>query len=96
MKDSDKPPSFWHELWGITRVMLAVIAAGLTLVTAVMFLADAEHHPIRAVVVLYSIVLVVMIGGTAWWSYKSKRRDWERREKFIGDMEAARRGEQQQ
>jgi hypothetical protein len=44
----------------------------------VFWLADAEHHPVRAVIVLYGAVIVIMVGGMAWASYRWKRRDWER------------------
>jgi hypothetical protein len=59
---------------------------------AVFWLAGAEHHPVRAVIVLYSAVIVIMVGGVAWASYRWKRRDWERQQKSMADMEAARKG----
>ena len=92
MSDIDRAPSFRSELWGITRIMIAVIGGGLLLTAAVLWLADAEHHPLRAVVVLYSIILAVTIGGVAWWGYRQKRREWEKRQAFKAEMEAIRRG----
>jgi hypothetical protein len=89
MSDSrgeDKPPTYAGELWALTRILLVVLAG-----VAILFggAASLNHFfgPVVAMFVLYAVFLAAMVAVPAWWSYKSKLRDWESRRKFEQDME---------
>jgi hypothetical protein len=63
---NNRPPSFWREIWSLTRIFLAVTIVVIALMTAVFRVADAERHPIRAAIVLYTIVVAGVIAFVAW------------------------------
>jgi hypothetical protein len=51
----------------------------IALMTAVFWAADAERHPVRATIVLCTIVNAGMIVYVARYTYSWKRREWDRR-----------------
>ena len=76
-----KRPTLLREFGKVFGIMGGVCALTVALF-AVFRLADAEDHPFRAVIIVYTIVLGGMGAFIAYSAYKSHLKSWQRQQEW--------------